>query len=551
MVKKALMMLGVLAIVGVAGLSLLLPDAVNASGHSATRSFVTGSVAAGSELEITLEVTGLGGFGQVRETLPEGFTFVRSEDVTASVDGQIVAFTILGSDATFHYTVAASTTTGTYEFSGTVGDSNRDSLAVGGASSVEVTGPKGPEATRSISRSSVDSGGQVTITITTTSDYGAAGTVVEILPEGFSYASSTLSSAAVADRGNSVGFTLLGDDSFSYTVNASSEAGDYTFAGTISNFDRLAGDITGDDTVSVNPPAPPAATRSFPAVFVEPASEVVVTIAASGYGASGIIEEDIPEGFAYLGTDLPGGAVEVSGQAVSFIVLGEDSLTYTVTAPAEAGTYSFSGTLKDINKTQVDIGGDADLLVGNPGIEITDNGVREINENTPFGVRIGDPIAASSAVSALNFEITSAAADTFDIEADTGQLRTKGDLDFETRASYSLQVTITDEYGESASLVVTIKVLDRDEYVEPTATPEPTATAVPTATSVPPTATSVPPTATSVPPTVTSVPEATATPIPEVEEEGGFPVWAIIVIVLAVIASVAIIGFVVYRRRQG
>ena len=52
MVKKALMLLGVLAIVGVAGLSLLLPDAVNASGHSATRSFVTDSVAAGSELEV-------------------------------------------------------------------------------------------------------------------------------------------------------------------------------------------------------------------------------------------------------------------------------------------------------------------------------------------------------------------------------------------------------------------------------------------------------------------------------------------------------------------
>ena len=552
MVKKALMMLGVLAIVGVAGLSLLLPDAVNASGHSAARSFVTGSVAAGSELEITLQVTGLGGFGQVRETLPDGFVFVRSEDVTASVAGQTVAFTILGSDATFHYTVTASTTPGTYEFSGTVGDSNRDSLAVGGASSVEVTGPKGPEANRSISRSSVDSGGQVTITITTTSDYGAAGTVVEALPEGFSYASSTLSSAAVANRGESVVFTLLGDDSFSYTVNASSEAGDYMFSGTISNFDRLAGDITGDDTVTVNPPAPPAASRSFPAVFVEPEAAVVVTIAASGYGASGLIEENIPEGFAYVGTDLPGGAVEVSGQAVSFIVLGEESITYTVNAPAETGSYSFNGTLKDINKTQADIGGDSDLLVGNPGIIITDDGIRTIGENTPYGVRIGDPIAASSEVSTLTFEITSAAADTFDIEPDTGQIRAKGELDFETRASYSLRVTITDEFGQSESLVVTIQVTDREEYVEPTATPEPTETPVPpTATSVPPTATSVPPTATSVPATATSAPEATATVAPPAEEEGGgFPVWAIIVIVLAVIAGVAIIGFVVYRRRQ-
>ena len=147
---------------------------------------------------------------------------------------------------------------------------------------------------------------------------------------------------------------------------------------------------------------------------------------------------------------------------MSFILLGEESITYTVTAPAETGSYTFSGTLKDINKTEVDIGGDSDLLVGNPGIIITDDGIRTIGENTPYGVRIGDPIAATSAVSALTFEITSAAADTFDIDADTGQIRAKGDLDFEERASYSLRVTITDEFGQSESLVVTIQITDRD-----------------------------------------------------------------------------------------
>ena len=549
MVKKALMMLGVLAIVGVAGLSLLLPDAVNASGHSATRSFVTETVAAGSELEVTLEVTGLGGFGQVRETLPDGFAFVKSEDVTASVDGQTVAFTILGNDATFNYTVTAPAVAGTHAFSGTVGDSNRDSRPVAGASSIEVTGPAAPSAVRSFSSDSVGAGEQVTVTITA-SDYGAAGSIAETLPQGFSYASSTLSAASVNLGGQVVTFTLLGDDSFSYTVTVGDE-GVHAFSGTIRSFDRLIGEIGGAGSLTVEPPAPPVSTRSFPAPFVEPSSEVVVTITATGYGPSGLIEENIPEGFAYISTDLPGGAVETSGQDVFFIVLGEESITYTVTAPAETGSYTFSGTLKDINKTEVDIGGDSDLLVGNPGIIITDDGIRTIGENTPYGVRIGDPIAATSAVSALTFEITSAAADTFDIDADTGQIRAKGDLDFEERASYSLRVTITDEFGLSESLVVTIQVTDREEYVEPTATPVPTETPVPPTATPAPTATSVPPTATSVPATATSAPEATATVAPPAEEEGGgFPVWAIIVIVLAVIAGVAIIGFVVYRRRQ-
>ena len=60
MVKKALMLLGVLAIVGVAGLSLLLPDAVSASGHSAARSLETDTVVGGAEVEIEISVSGLG-----------------------------------------------------------------------------------------------------------------------------------------------------------------------------------------------------------------------------------------------------------------------------------------------------------------------------------------------------------------------------------------------------------------------------------------------------------------------------------------------------------
>ena len=293
------------------------------------------------------------------------------------------------------------------------------------------------------------------------------------------------------------------------------------------------------------------ASRSFGAAFAEPEGEVVVSIAVAGYGPAAQIVETLPEGFTYVSTDLPGGATGTAGQSVTFVILGEDSLTYTVTAPADTGVYAFSGTLSDIDQTEIAIGGVADLHVGNPGIMIEDSGVREINENTPFGVRIGDPIAATSAVSALTFEITSAAADTFDIEADTGQIRAKGDLDFEERASYSLRVTITDEFGQSESLVVTIQIIDRIEYETPVPVP-PTETPVPpTATPVPPTATPVPATATPVPATATSAPEATATVAPPAEEEGGgFPVWAIIVIVLAVIAGVAIIGFVVYRRRQ-
>ena len=80
---------------------------------------------------------------------------------------------------------------------------------------------------------------------------------------------------------------------------------------------------------------------------------------------------------------------------------------------------------------------------------------------------------------------------------------------------------------------------------QPTGKPvPPTATPVPTDTPVPPTATPAPP---RVPPTATPEP----TPIPVVEVPGaGFPVGAIIGIVLGVIVVSAVGGFL-YLRRSG
>ena len=548
MVKKALMLMGVLAIVGVAGLSLLLPDAANADEHSATRSFATETAIAGAELEVRIAASGLGGLGRIDETIPQGFAYAGSDD-TPVVDGRNIVFTVLGNEDTLSYRVTAPRTPGTYQFSGTVRDGDRDSRDTGGATSIRVVEPP-PGAVRSISRSKVAPGEQITVMIMV-SGYGQAVDVEEQTPAGFSFVSSTLSSAAVSVTEGSIRFTLLGEDAFSYTL-AAGQPGDYTLSGTIENLDKMSADIAGPDSVTVTAASEAMASRSFGAAFAEPDGQVAVSIAASGYGAAARIVETIPDGFAYVGTDLAGGAV-ASGQSVTFVILGEDSFSYTLSTPEEAGLYQFEGTMTAVDQMDSDVGGAGELYVGNPGIVITDEGVREINENTPGGVRIGDPIAASSAVSDLTFEITSAAADTFDIEADTGQLRTKGDLDYETRASYSLQLTINDEYGLSETLVVTIKILDRDEYVPPTATPVPTATPAPTATPVP-TNTPVPqPTATPMPePTNTPVPQPTATPVPEEpEDEGGFPVWAIVIIVIAVVVVVGGGGYVVYRRQTG
>ena len=71
---------------------------------------------------------------------------------------------------------------------------------------------------------------------------------------------------------------------------------------------------------------PATASRSFGAAFAEPEGEVVVTIAAAGYGAAAQIVETIPEGFTYVSADLPGGATDTAGQSLTFVILGEDEL---------------------------------------------------------------------------------------------------------------------------------------------------------------------------------------------------------------------------------
>ena len=81
-----------------------------------------------------------------------------------------------------------------------------------------------PSASRSIPPASVAPGGRVVVTITA-DNYGQAGGVTETLPAGFTYVSSTLDVDQVAETGQEVRFTLQGDDSFTYTVTASSVSG--------------------------------------------------------------------------------------------------------------------------------------------------------------------------------------------------------------------------------------------------------------------------------------------------------------------------------------
>ena len=99
-------------------------------------------------------------------------------------------------------------------------------------------------------------------------------------------------------------------------------------------------------------------------------------------------------------------------------------------------------------------------------------GDRCVEENTPPGVNIGNPVSATDTDettveygNTLTYSLSGTDAASFDIDASTGQLITKAPLDHETKDSYSVAVTVDD--GETPANTddqpVTIRVKDVDE----------------------------------------------------------------------------------------
>ena len=224
-----------------------------------------------------------------------------------------------------------------------------------------------PSVTRSFNPATVAPGGQVVVTIAA-ANYGSAGGVTETLPTGFAYVASSLSASQVNESGQNVRFTLQGDTSFTYTVTASSTPGSYDFSGTLRDFDKTDHTVGGGDTVTVEALSTPtpSATRSFDSTSVAPGGQVVVTIAAANYGSAGGVTETLPTGFAYVASSLSASQVNESGQNVRFTLQGDTSFTYTVKASSTPGSYDFSGTLRDFDKTDHTVGGGDTVTVEAP-----------------------------------------------------------------------------------------------------------------------------------------------------------------------------------------
>ena len=110
-----------------------------------------------------------------------------------------------------------------------------------------------------------------------------------------------------------------------------------------------------------------------------------------------------------------------------------------------------------------------------PEFPATQDGARNVDENTPAGRNIGDPIRATDADNdRLTYSISGTDAALFDVVSTNGQLRTREALDHESRDSHSFTMSVTDgkdTYGNADTtaddtISVTITINDVDEGPE-------------------------------------------------------------------------------------
>ncbi|MCY4059360.1 MAG: cadherin domain-containing protein, partial [Gammaproteobacteria bacterium] len=97
---------------------------------------------------------------------------------------------------------------------------------------------------------------------------------------------------------------------------------------------------------------------------------------------------------------------------------------------------------------------------------------REVAENTAAGENIGAPVAATDADGdPLTYALGGTDTAAFELDTSSGQLRTKAALDYETKASYAVTVTVTDgkdaaggaDAAVDATISVTVTVTNADE----------------------------------------------------------------------------------------
>ena len=165
--------------------------------------------------------------------------------------------------------------------------------------------------------------------------------------------------------------------------------------------------------------------------------------------------------YSLRGTDATAFSINsTNGQIRTSAALDyETKSSYTVSVSAS------DGTLTDTISVTININ-DIDETVPNRAPVFTEGNTatRSIAENTTVGTNIGAAITATDADgNTLTYTLGGTDAAAFSIDSTSGQLRTSAALDYETKTSYTVTITVSDGNDGTDAITVTINVTDVDE----------------------------------------------------------------------------------------
>ena len=145
---------------------------------------------------------------------------------------------------------------------------------------------------------------------------------------------------------------------------------------------------------------------------------------------------------------------------------GSDSITVTITVD----DVDENPSTDPVADQQVSEPGQDDVTNSAPVFDDSPSTTRFIVENTASGANIGLPVSATDGDSGDTLEYTLSGTDagSFSINSSTGQLITSDALDYETKNSYQVEVSVSDGNGGTDSITVTIEVTAETENQQQT-----------------------------------------------------------------------------------
>ena len=296
--------------------------------------------------------------------------------------------------------------------------------------------------------------------------------------------------ATDADASDTLSYSLGGTDANSFAIVSATgqlqtkAALDYdtktSYSVTITVSDQNSG--TDTITVTINVINVVEGVANNAPVFTEGDSTTRSiaenTVAGTNIGtAIGATDADASDTLSYSlgGTDANSFAiVSATGQLQTKAALDYDTKTsYSVTitvSDQNSGTDTITVTINVINVVE---GVANNAPVFTEGASTT----RAIAENTVAGTNIGSPVSATDADTSneipnvLAYSLSGTDAASFTLDSLSGQLQTSAALDFETKTSYTVVVSVSDGKGGTDSITVTINVTNVNEVAGPNVAP--------------------------------------------------------------------------------